>query len=430
MGRTFQTVLMMEQNTHGRRPHHHRGRRGQDRRGSDRRVPPAQQQPQEQGGRDQRDHVDIDQVMREIRARIDKGSGIDLTNQQIQELAAQRLEAILDPRTVKPALLDQLRRGAAAPAESPAAAVTTLNVEEHALYDSANGFIRFMRRLLRPLLALFIDPAPLVAALKTQSTVNEEAQAREAARDRRQTEWNALQFDLLQRMVTETARVSIEMQSLALQVESLAAKVDFNERRVRGMENTAHQTRPAGRSHEPVSPPQVSVPRDLAAVPTAIPAPDATAVQQPTGGELAGDGTRRRRRRRRGRRSGSGQQGAGFSAVAGGVAETTAADQDTADGDDVDLDIDEPGDDGPPIVVAPEVTVSPVAIDQPIEQQTADPEPIVVAPEPVVVPPEPVVAVQPEPIRDQPTPPRDEAVVTPAETPPPVEPADPGPSDR
>jgi len=402
---------MMEQNAHGRRPHYHRGRRGQDRRGSDRRVPPPQQQPQEQGGRDHRDHVDVDQVMREIRARIAKGSGIDLTNQQIQELAARRLEAILDPRTVKPALLDQLRRGAAAPAESPAAAATTLTVEEQALYDSTNGFIRFMRRLLNPLFTLFIDPAPLVAALKTQSTINEEAQTREAARDRRQTEWNALQFDLLQRMVTETARVSIEMQSLALRVESLAAKVDFNERRVRSIENTTHQARPAGRSHEPVAHPQVAVPREPAIVQTVGAGPDAPLAQQPAAGDVPGDGARRRRRRRRGRRSGSGQ-GAAFAAVAGGASDATAADQDAADGDDLELDIDERGDDEPSITVAANEPAPPAAIDQPVEQPTQP------------------VAVQAEPMRDQPTPPRDEAIVTPAETAPPVEPPDQEPSDR
>ena len=54
--------------------------------------------------------VDVEQIMREIRARIAQRHGIDLTTQQIQELAARRLEAILDPRTVKPALLEQLRQ--------------------------------------------------------------------------------------------------------------------------------------------------------------------------------------------------------------------------------------------------------------------------------------------------------------------------------
>jgi tRNA pseudouridine55 synthase len=47
--------------------------------------------------------------MREIRTRVSERHGIELSNQQIQELAARRLEAILDPRAIKPALMDELR---------------------------------------------------------------------------------------------------------------------------------------------------------------------------------------------------------------------------------------------------------------------------------------------------------------------------------
>ena len=67
-----------------------------------------------------------------------------------------------------------------------------------------------------------------------------------AERDQRQAEWNALHYELLQRVVSETAKVSLEVQSLALRIESLSAKVDFNERRVRGIEGTVHQAKPAG----------------------------------------------------------------------------------------------------------------------------------------------------------------------------------------
>ena len=92
-----------EHNAQGRRPHYNRGRRGPDRRGSDRR---STQQAQEQQGRPQGgDHVDVEQIMRDIRARIAQRHGIELSSQQVQELAARRLEAILDPRTMNPALI-------------------------------------------------------------------------------------------------------------------------------------------------------------------------------------------------------------------------------------------------------------------------------------------------------------------------------------
>src|SRR6476659_10228626 len=93
----------------GRRGHFHRGRRGPDRRGPERRQGP----PPEQAARGERsDRVDAEQIMRDIRSRIAQRTGVDLSNQQIQELAARRLEAILDPRGLKPELLEQLRRSA------------------------------------------------------------------------------------------------------------------------------------------------------------------------------------------------------------------------------------------------------------------------------------------------------------------------------
>jgi hypothetical protein len=199
--------------------------------------------------------------MRDIRARIAKNHGIELTAQQIQELAARRIEAILDPRTMKPGLLDQLRKGAGVPRHAePDAPLreAPYTFDDTSLYESHRGLLRFIRSLLKPILKLFFNPAPLVVALKTQVTLNAEAAVREDDRDRRQAEWNALHYELLQRVVTETARVSIEMQSLSMRVESLSGKVDFNERRVRAIEGASpQQSKPAPRPVEPyaVTPP-------------------------------------------------------------------------------------------------------------------------------------------------------------------------------
>lgn len=278
----------MDQNHQGRRGHFHRGRRGPDRRGPDRRGP--QQPAPDHGGRGE--HVDVEAIMRDIRARIAQRHGIELSNQQIQELAARRLESILDPRTIKTGLLDQLRKNAGAqhevtvPAAEPPPAFT---FESQTLYASHRGVLRVIRRLLNPILKLFFNPNPLIHALNTQARMNADAAAREAESAKRQTEWNALHYEILQRLVTEVSRVSLEMQSLSLRVESLAAKVDFNERRVRGLEGTQHQPRPAR--------PQEAAAGEKAAVET----PPGEAAGEPTG-----EGVRRRRRRRRGRRSGMG----------------------------------------------------------------------------------------------------------------------------
>jgi hypothetical protein len=273
----------------GRRGHFHRGRRGPDRRGPERRQGP----PPDQGNRPERtDRLDVEQIMREIRTRIAQRSGIELSNQQIQELAARRLEAILDPRGLKPELLDQLRRSAGDRSVSvdvvPAGSAQSYPFDEAALYDSPNPLLRFIRKLLQPLLRMMFNPTPIAHALALQSRLNAEIAAREAERDRRQAEWNALHYEILQRLALEVSRGSIDSQNLLLRVESLAAKVDFNERRVRSMEGTQVRVRP----QEPVQPVQ---PVSTAAS-ESIPASPQVVAAQP------GEPARRRRRRRRGRR--------------------------------------------------------------------------------------------------------------------------------
>ncbi len=336
-----------EQNSQGRRPNYQRGRRGSDRRGSERRLPSANPESggrepggreaggREAGGREPggREQGEVEQIMREIRARISQRHGIELTTAQIQELAARRLEAILDPRTVKPSLLEQFRKSAATPLDAPATAAAPPYVfEDRTIYESHNGLLRFLRRLLNPLLKLFFNPNPIAHALNAQVAINAERAARDADRDRRQAEWNALHYDILQRLVTEIARVSIEMQSLATRVEALGARVDFNDRRVRGMETQAPPARPQSRQAEPRQAPP-SAPVTVVAT-AAAPAADVA----PPSGEArpadvpAGEGTRRKRRRRRGRRSGMADAGVAGEGLAAG------ADVDAVDGPDGDAD--------------------------------------------------------------------------------------------
>jgi hypothetical protein len=274
----------------GRRGHFHRGRRGPDRRGPERRQGPA---PDQTNRPERTDRVDVEQIMREIRARIAQRSGVELSNQQIQELAARRLEAILDPRGLKPELLDQLRRGAGertvAVDAAPPGSAQAYPFDETTLYDSPNPLLRFIRKLLRPLLRMMFNPTPIAHALALQSRLNAEMATRETERDRRQAEWNALHYEILQRLALEVSRASIDAQSLLLRVESLAAKVDFNERRVRGIEGA--QIRAARPQDVPQPAPSA----------VAVGAEGATAPAAAGSGQAA-EPPRRRRRRRRGRR--------------------------------------------------------------------------------------------------------------------------------
>jgi hypothetical protein len=315
----------VEQNQ-DRRRHYHRGRRGPDRRGVERRTPPQGE------GSQQRDGVDVEQIMRDIRARIAQHHGIELTNQQIQDLAARRLEAILDPRAIKPALLDELRRSAGTPVPAPPVTPEpAYTFDDTTLFASQNAFVRLLRKLFAPFLRLLFNPKPIARALGMQSRLNVEAAQREAARTQQQAEWNALHYEILQRLVIEVSRVSIDMQALTMKVESLSTKVDFNDRRVRGIEAIVHQPRSSGRPVEPqAAASTVVVGNDI---PAAAAAPETS--QAPGVGQ-SGDGTRRRRRRRRGRRGTMPAELAGAPATDvtgeedggdGGVEEETGSDE-------------------------------------------------------------------------------------------------------
>ena len=290
----------MEHNQDKRRGHFHRGRRSPDRRGPDRRTPSQMQERQPP-----RDQVDVEQIMKEIRGRVAQRQGVDLTGEQIQDLAARRLESILDPRAIKASLLETLRRQAGAVSPTVAPKLSTepaYSFEDTTLYDSHRSILRFIRKLLNPLLKLFFNPNPLIRALHLQAQINVNAAAREAERDQQQAEWNALHYEILQRLVGEISRVSIEVQALTARVESLGGRVDFNDRRVRSIEATVPPPRPPApaRPHVEGPPPPRAVESAPAGAPLAAPAPEAG----PTDVTVT-DGVRRRRRRRRGRRGGA-----------------------------------------------------------------------------------------------------------------------------
>src|ERR1700726_1997937 len=91
------------------------------------------------------DSIDIEQIMEQIRARIREKRGVDYTADQIRELAAVKLEKFLDPRGIRSDLLEQFRR-------TPLPERPNYAFEDDTLFETHRGFIRFMRRLLSPIL--------------------------------------------------------------------------------------------------------------------------------------------------------------------------------------------------------------------------------------------------------------------------------------
>src|SRR5512138_2648065 len=96
------------------------------------------------------DSVNVEQIMRQIRARIREKRGVDYTEQQIQELANVKLERFLDPKGVRSDLVEQFKRSRGTSPEPP-----NYGFEDTTLYETHRGLIRFIRKLLNPILKLF-----------------------------------------------------------------------------------------------------------------------------------------------------------------------------------------------------------------------------------------------------------------------------------
>ena len=198
------------------------------------------------------DAVNVEQIMEQIRSRIREKRGADYTEAQIQELASVKLEKFLDPRGVRSDLLEQFRRTQPpyAPPELP-----NFAFEDQTLFESTRGPLRFMRKLLLPILKLFFNPNPLIQALNIQSTLNASAAEREAKRDAARYAFDQLHYEVMHNLVLETTRLGIDVKNVKMRLESLASRLEFNERRARALESVvvykpADEGKPEGRREE------------------------------------------------------------------------------------------------------------------------------------------------------------------------------------
>ena len=213
------------------------------------------------------DSVNVEQIMEQIRSRIRDKRGVDYTEQQIRELAAVKLEKFLDPRGVRSDLLEQFRK--AQPAYNPPE-LPNYSFEDRTLYESTRAPLRWLRKLLNPILKLFFNPNPLIQALNIQSRLNTMYGEREARREATRRAFDQLQYELMHNLVIETTRMSIEVKNLKMRIESLASRLEFNERRARALESVVVY-KPSGddRQLAPASPASF-VPRETPGRPTHV----------------------------------------------------------------------------------------------------------------------------------------------------------------
>lgn len=261
------------------------------------------------------DQVDVEQIMGQIRARIKEKRGVDYTEEEVRELASVKLERFLDPRALRADLLQHYRRQHAPRPLPPLPAVPALenySFDADTIYKSHRGPLRWIRRVLNPLLKLLFNPNPLIHVLHLQGRMNAqlveqldvlhrqldvEVNRRFMTRD----EVDALNYEVITNLVLELTRLGIETRNLKMRVESLSTRLDFDERRARALEGVV-QYRPGALATAPVEPTPAGEELE----------PGEGATDTDAAGRPA-----KRRRRRRGRRRGIGEEGAASADGAG-----------------------------------------------------------------------------------------------------------------
>ena len=269
------------------------------------------------------DSVDVTRIMEQIRERIREKRGTDYTEQQIRELATVKLESFLDPGQVRSDLVEHFRQldppkgfDPVSPAGGYPPPPEVFDFDQETIYASSRGpmgkLIRLIRKLLNPLLKLFFNPSPVVFALSRQAEINawtvqllqrqtdliervsaqfDQVGKKFAARE----QLDALNYEVLNNLVVEMTRLSLDVKNHKMLVESVSGRLDFSERRSRALESVVQK--------RSVQPPD--------AVDGAAEDPSATGATR----------TRRRRRRPR-RRPGEGETNAARPAASEGSAET------------------------------------------------------------------------------------------------------------
>ncbi len=124
-------------------------------------------------------------------------------------------------------LLEQFRK---LPASQPYA-VPLYPFGMSTLFDSHRPIVRFFRRLFKPILKLVFNVNALSQSLHQQAEINRQTAERLERLD------TPLYYELLHNLVVEFTRVTIEMKNTKMRVESLASRLEFNERRARALES-------------------------------------------------------------------------------------------------------------------------------------------------------------------------------------------------
>jgi hypothetical protein len=159
------------------------------------------------------DAVDVEEIMRQIRKRIEaKRQGL-YSDDEIKDIAERRLDAVLDAHEFNSDFIADFRSEAGA---------WNFQFNPETLYRSSRGgvgqLLEGVRRLLRPLQKLFWNPNPLISALSRQSDLNR------------------YYVQLLHNLALELTKLNLEVQDLKNRNLQLQGRLEFLARREKTLE--------------------------------------------------------------------------------------------------------------------------------------------------------------------------------------------------
>jgi hypothetical protein len=159
------------------------------------------------------DGVDVEKIMREIRARIEEKRRGLYTDDEIREIAEHRLDAVLDAHEFNSDFVADFR-------SEPAR--WNFQFGPQTLYRSSRGVVGQLlektRALLRPVQKLFWNPNPMISALSRQSDLN------------------AYYVHLLHNLAVEVTKLNLEVQDLKNRLLQLQGQLEFQKRREKTLE--------------------------------------------------------------------------------------------------------------------------------------------------------------------------------------------------
>jgi len=158
--------------------------------------------------------IDVESVMSTIRSRIEEKRKGLYTEEEVREIAEMKLDSVLDASQFNSDFVAAFR----ARDEQ-----WNFTFGPETIYQSSRGLsgqlIRLARRVLNPVLKLFFNPNPIISSLS------------------RQADLNRYYVSLLHNMAVELTKMNLEVTNLKARLRATGAKVEFQTRREKVLED-------------------------------------------------------------------------------------------------------------------------------------------------------------------------------------------------